>query len=265
MTNHYATLGLTPQAEPVVIKAAYRALAQRYHPDRFEGSKDQAHALMTAINEAYAVLSDPIKRRDYDDQNKFTGDYDEGDDTADEGLKQLYKDWQLAAEYYPDLNEIEDALARTSKRLAFSYVLVMMTEKAFHARHEIAGAMQEMFLRNYFGDRVEILDFARSLIDSGNKQAAKALNEAVRVFGSGIDPQLVINRVCSSFGLPRPALAHTSVISTEVRVLNCPRCNQSLRFRRAGPQKCRCPSCKTTFRIGFDTRIYDLGCAWDGD
>jgi len=41
MTNHYSTLGLTPQAEPVVIKAAYRALAQHYHPDRFEGSVDQ--------------------------------------------------------------------------------------------------------------------------------------------------------------------------------------------------------------------------------
>lgn len=38
MKDYYATLGVTPQAEDVVIKAAYRALAQRYHPDRFASS-----------------------------------------------------------------------------------------------------------------------------------------------------------------------------------------------------------------------------------
>ncbi|MGI9227665.1 MAG: DnaJ domain-containing protein [Gammaproteobacteria bacterium] len=32
--NHYSTLGVTQDAEDVVIKAAYRALAQRYHPDK---------------------------------------------------------------------------------------------------------------------------------------------------------------------------------------------------------------------------------------
>lgn len=186
MTNHYSTLGLTPQAEPFVIKAAYRALAQHYHPDRFEGSVNScANRIMCAINEAYSVLSDPDSRASYDEQCNSSGSYDEGDETADGGLKQLYKDWQLVAQYYPDLIAIEAALAHTSKRLAFSYVLVMMSEKVFSARNEIAQTMQDLFLRNYFGDRIEILDFARSLIDAGHKEAAKALNVAVLVLGSG--------------------------------------------------------------------------------
>ena len=42
MKDYYAILGVTPQAEDVVIKAAYRALAQRYHPDRFVGSPEEA-------------------------------------------------------------------------------------------------------------------------------------------------------------------------------------------------------------------------------
>ena len=36
--NHYAVLGLLHTAEPVVVKAAFKALAQRYHPDKFKGN-----------------------------------------------------------------------------------------------------------------------------------------------------------------------------------------------------------------------------------
>jgi len=229
-------------------------------------SVDEANHIMCAINEAYSVLSDPVSRAAYDEQNNLSGAYDEGDETADQGLTQIYKDWQSAAEYYPDLISIEAGLARTSKRLAFSYVLVMMTDKAFSARNEIAQCMQDLFLRNYFGDRIEILDFARSLIDSGHKEAAKALNEAILVLGSGLDSNLVINRICSRFGLRAPQIQSSVVVQIAlVRELNCPHCRQSLRFSQAGPQKCRCPRCKTTFRIGFDTRVYDVGCAWEGD
>lgn len=60
----YSELGVTPQAEPEVIRAAYRALALRYHPDRHEGAL--ASAKMTRINHAYSVLSKPETRRAYD-------------------------------------------------------------------------------------------------------------------------------------------------------------------------------------------------------
>lgn len=55
-----------PSAEEVVIKAAYKALAQRYHPDRFKGDKEFAKGKMEALNEAYRVLSDPVLRKAYD-------------------------------------------------------------------------------------------------------------------------------------------------------------------------------------------------------
>lgn len=64
--NHYAVLGLLHTAEAVVIKAAYKALAQRYHPDRFPGDASYAMAKMEALNEAYAILSNPQKRQEHD-------------------------------------------------------------------------------------------------------------------------------------------------------------------------------------------------------
>ncbi len=60
----YSELGVTPQAEPEVIRAAYRALALRYHPDRQAGAL--ASAKMARINHAHSVLSKPESRRAYD-------------------------------------------------------------------------------------------------------------------------------------------------------------------------------------------------------
>lgn len=64
--DYYAILGVHPTAEDVVIRAAFRALAQRYHPDRFSGSQDEAHQRMSEITKAYEVLADPARRGKYD-------------------------------------------------------------------------------------------------------------------------------------------------------------------------------------------------------
>jgi hypothetical protein len=59
--NYYDILGIGPGAEPEVIKAAYNALARKYHPD-IGGSA----ARMKDINESYEVLFDPQKKACYD-------------------------------------------------------------------------------------------------------------------------------------------------------------------------------------------------------
>ena len=66
--DHYAVLGLLPTAEMVVIKAAYKALAQRYHPDKFTGDPDVARQKMAELNEAYGVLSNSQQRQAHDQQ-----------------------------------------------------------------------------------------------------------------------------------------------------------------------------------------------------
>jgi len=63
--NHYQLLDITPSASMEEIKEAYLKLAFRYHPDRNQMSLT-ANKIMEKINEAYAILSDPTKRRDYD-------------------------------------------------------------------------------------------------------------------------------------------------------------------------------------------------------
>jgi curved DNA-binding protein CbpA len=64
--DHYSELGVTPQAEPEVIRAAYRVLAQRYHPDRQTGVSQASEDKMVRLNRAYSVLSQADSRRAYD-------------------------------------------------------------------------------------------------------------------------------------------------------------------------------------------------------
>ena len=64
--DYYQILGVSPDAEPEVINAAYRAMMRKYHPDHYVGSKDEAQKRAKEINEAYATLRDPTSRHDYD-------------------------------------------------------------------------------------------------------------------------------------------------------------------------------------------------------
>lgn len=67
--DHYATLGVAREAEVIVIRAAYKALSQRYHPDKCPPvERAAAHRRMSEINEAFDVLGDPLLRRSYDEQ-----------------------------------------------------------------------------------------------------------------------------------------------------------------------------------------------------
>ncbi len=64
--THYENLKVTENAPVSVIKVAYKALCQTYHPDKFEGSPEEAHRIMKIINKAYAVLIDPDQRQAHD-------------------------------------------------------------------------------------------------------------------------------------------------------------------------------------------------------
>lgn len=63
MTTHYDVLGVAPAATDEELRRAYLALARRHHPDTGGDVR-----LMTRLNEAWAVLSDPTRRRRYDDE-----------------------------------------------------------------------------------------------------------------------------------------------------------------------------------------------------
>jgi formylglycine-generating enzyme required for sulfatase activity len=69
--DYYAVLGVAESAEDVVIRAAYKVLAQKYHPDKNAHAAQSSTVAMAEITEAYRVLGDPIRRKEYDEFRKW--------------------------------------------------------------------------------------------------------------------------------------------------------------------------------------------------
>lgn len=204
----YAVLGVLPDAEDIVIVAAYRALAQRYHPDRWTGDSAEAHRRMSQINAAYAVLGDKSRRAEYDhsrqqsSQAEFASEAETDQAEAfTSALDDAEQRWAIACSIHSDLSAYRQRLARISTSLAFSYVVVLLDSKAYERRAEIAETMERHFLERYFGTDRAVVEYARNLVLAGQKQAAKALNRLVDVMGSKTPASLLIDRVERDFGL----------------------------------------------------------------
>src|SRR4051812_11369369 len=106
MKNYYSILGVLPTAEHAVIKAAYRALCQIYHPDKFDGDKNHAHKILQDLNEAWAVLSDEAARRRYDAElSGYDSTYDSKEEMFEDNdvFTSLFPEMVLALDYYPNL------------------------------------------------------------------------------------------------------------------------------------------------------------------
>ena len=64
--DHYEVLGITPDAPDEVIRAAYKALAAKYHPDQ-NLTDSNANLKLKRLNAAFRVLGDSSKRKQYDE------------------------------------------------------------------------------------------------------------------------------------------------------------------------------------------------------
>lgn len=98
-SEYYEILGVSRQAGQEQIKKAYRRLAVKYHPDRNSGDK-AAEEKFKEINEAYAVLSDPEKRQQYDmfGHTGFQRQYSQEDIFRNFDVGDMFKDFGFGTE-----------------------------------------------------------------------------------------------------------------------------------------------------------------------
>jgi hypothetical protein len=68
VANYYQILGVSPSASPMEIRQMYRQLSKQYHPDTTNLPPAKAKEKFQQLNEAYATLSNPQRRLDYDRQ-----------------------------------------------------------------------------------------------------------------------------------------------------------------------------------------------------
>jgi curved DNA-binding protein CbpA len=232
--DHYQVLGLSPQAEEVVIVAAFRALASRYHPDKFSGPDAEiAHRRMAQINAAYAVLGDSAARQRFDDelaqadqllaqayaaeeararqQAQALALRQEREQAAQEALAKaraqreqavaLENDWKTAVRLYPDLALLRDRLGRSDAGLAQSFVRGMLTSGEFDSRKALAETLEKRYYQRTFGDNPQVLALARELVRYQLPKAIEALKTYLAVAGMAASPALLIARIEREFNL----------------------------------------------------------------
>lgn len=89
--NHYRILEVDRHASPEVIEKAYKALAMKYHPDKWPPERREwATAKMQELNTAYRLLSDPERRYQYDQKHANIS----FDIFLEEGLLGLFNIWR---------------------------------------------------------------------------------------------------------------------------------------------------------------------------
>ena len=89
--DYYKVLGVERKASEAEIKSAYRKLARKFHPDVNPNNKE-AEAKFKELNEAYQVISDPEKRKKYDE---LGADWEHG--VSQEEMMRRYARQQSAA------------------------------------------------------------------------------------------------------------------------------------------------------------------------
>tara|TARA_B100001250_G_scaffold411327_1_gene439715 strand:+ start:186 stop:629 length:444 start_codon:yes stop_codon:yes gene_type:complete len=71
MKNYYEILGINKTANKEEIKAAYKKLALKYHPDKNINNKEEAERKFKEVSEAYEILSDDQKKYNYERGNNI--------------------------------------------------------------------------------------------------------------------------------------------------------------------------------------------------
>ncbi|GAO17692.1 uncharacterized protein UV8b_01338 [Ustilaginoidea virens] len=162
----YKVLGLDRQAEANQVKSAYRKAALKHHPDKVpEGRKSEAHAKFHEIALAYAILSDPGRRRRYDTTGSTAESVVDGD-----GFN-----W---GEYYRQ--QFRDAVSADAIQDFADWYKGSETEKhdVLLAYQECEGDMDQVYERVMLSNAAEDDARIRAIIDEGIASESVPLFEA---------------------------------------------------------------------------------------
>ena len=102
--DYYEMLGIHPEASPDEIKQAYRKKLKEWHPDKNAHRMEAAEEMTKTLNQAYSVLRDPERRKQYDRVLRYTRGKDFGPILDEAGF------WQKVEKASPALKQILENL-----------------------------------------------------------------------------------------------------------------------------------------------------------
>jgi curved DNA-binding protein CbpA len=178
MRTYYDVLGVAADTPDVVIKAAFRALAKEYHPDRANADPGDTDKFIE-IQTAYAVLSKPHSRSEYDAELRDAFAAPELAGMPDGGGMPAPVPWPTTTQAATDIERICARLGLYSEALAQSFHDAYLRGECGDDPRRFAGEMEKDFFREYFGDDPDVQSFAKLLLLGSRTAAALTLNQLV--------------------------------------------------------------------------------------
>jgi DnaJ homolog subfamily C member 9 len=211
----YETLGVAKDASTDEIKAAYRKLALKFHPDRNRG--EDAKENFQAIGRAYEVLANDKKRKNYDTTGSV--DYEEGSRDWDEYFRNLYQKVSInsidefRASYVGSAEEYEDILASYLKHQGNMLKIIddifFTTSKDIPRIEEVInGAISKKIvpkLKDFDkGVSGKQLDKKRKIEEREEKESKELKDDLVKTIQSrsGKSMEEIINRLEEKYSKP---------------------------------------------------------------
>lgn len=163
--TYYDILEISERASQEVIRMAYKALCKKYHPDVYQGDKSYAEEQIKKINEAYDILSDVEKRREYDNSLKKQNNEKKNNENnyTTSNIEALLKrgflsledgDWLKADDFF------EEVLNRDAE-LAEAYLGKLMIDLRVNTREMLKNCAVPFDNKNNY---IKALRFSDSLL-----------------------------------------------------------------------------------------------------
>lgn len=189
MINYYSELELTDEATPAQIRAAFKKLALKYHPDKTNGDYAKEERFKE-INRAYQVLSDPFEKAKYDLQLKYGGIYDPRDTIySPPPPRRRHKKPE------PEIDWKENWVA-TAYAFAFTFIVAAVVMAGIQMRSYLNSLEMEALLK----ERREKFEAAKWQYKLGNVGTAlETINELGTFFETEKDMEQYKSKLCQSF------------------------------------------------------------------
>ena len=178
MRTYYDVLGVAADTPDVVIKAAFRALAKEFHPDRANADTGDTDKFIE-IQTAYSILSKPQSRSEYDAELREASlihatPLVAGGDTAGTLVP---RPWNAAPYNTGDIERICARLSLYSEALAHSFHEAYLRGECGDEPWRFAEDMEKSFFQQYFSDDPDVQSLARLLLLGSHTGAALTLNQ----------------------------------------------------------------------------------------
>ncbi|WP_310462914.1 J domain-containing protein [Sphaerotilus sp.] len=193
--DHYQTLGLARHAEAAVVKAAYRAMASLYHPDR--NPAPDAIDRIQRINAAHDVLSDPVHRHAYD--ATLAGERPPAPPHHHDGPDPLAERWQIAVGFFPEIRQHHARLERLSAHMGDEFRLHLLQHQHYADATDLADRLRTEFLSRHFGTDEALLAYAEQLLLAREIDAARFVSQIVSVLGRSVTADSVREKIAQRY------------------------------------------------------------------